>query len=152
MAIEITVPKFERILVGVDDAPDAKMAFDYAVDKAKRDGSELGIVSVLETNDINVYQLLSKDYVHGTRDQLDRRIDEYIQAAIDYGVDPKKITKIIDEGSKPAERIVNHVLPEFHADLLVIGSVGKADSRKLFGSQAAYMAKNAGISVTVIRK
>lgn len=54
MAIEITVPHFNKILVGVDDAPDARMAFDYAVDKAKRDGSELGIVSILETSDINV--------------------------------------------------------------------------------------------------
>lgn len=152
MAIEITVPHFDRILVGVDDAPDAKMAFDYAVDKAKRDGSELGIVSVLETNTINVYEALNKDFVHGSRDELDARINEYIQAAIDYGVDPKKITKIIDEGSKPAERIVNHVLPEFHPDLLVIGSIGKVDSRKLVGSQAAYMAKNANISVTIVRK
>lgn len=63
----------------------------------------------------------------------------------------KKITAIVDEGQKPAERIVNHVLPEFKADLLVVGSVGKEDSRKVFGSQASYMAKNAGISVTIIR-
>lgn len=151
MAIKITVPHFDKILVGVDDAPDARMAFDYAVDKAKRDGSELGIVSILETSDINVYQALSKDFVHGSRDELDERLNEYIQAAVDYGVDPKKITKIIDEGSKPAERIINHVLPAFHADLLVIGSVSKENSRKLVGSQAAYMAKNAGISVTIVR-
>lgn len=152
MAIEITVPHFERILVGVDDAIDAKMAFDYAVDKAKRDGSELGIVSILETGSINVYQALNKDYVHSSRDELDARINEYVQAAIDYGVDPKKITKIIDEGAKPAERIINHVLPAFKADLLVIGSVSKEDSRQLVGSQAAYMAKNARISVTIVRK
>ncbi|KRM13400.1 universal stress protein [Paucilactobacillus suebicus] len=152
MAIEITVPHFDKILVGVDDAVDAKMAFDYAVDKAKRDESELGIVSILETGDINVYQALSKDYVHGTRDELDARMNEYVEAAINYGVDPKKITKIIDEGSKPAERIINHVLPAYKPDLLVIGSIGSDDSRKLFGSQAAYMAKNAGISVTIIRK
>lgn len=151
MAIEIKPQQFNKILVGVDDAADARAAFSYAVDKAKRDGSQLGIVSVLETDDINIYQALSKDYIHGTRQQLEQRLGEYVQAAIDYGVAKNKITAIIDEGQKPAERIVNHVLPEFHADLLVIGSIGKVDSKKLFGSQASYMAKNAGISVTIIR-
>ena len=135
MAIQITPKKFNKILVGVDDAPDARAAFDYAVDKAKRDGSEIGIVSILESNAINVYQALDKDYIHSTNDQLNERINEYVQAAIDYGVDPKKITAIVDEGSKPAERIVNHVLPQYAADLLVIGSIGKSDSRKIFGSQ-----------------
>jgi hypothetical protein len=116
MAIQITPKKFNKILVGVDDAPDARAAFDYAVDKAKRDGSEIGIVSILESNAINVYQALDKDYIHSTHDQLNERINEYVQAAIDYGVDPKKITAIVDEGSKPAERIVNHVLPQYAAD------------------------------------
>ncbi|WP_461239948.1 universal stress protein [Paucilactobacillus sp. N302-9] len=151
MAIEIKPKEFHKILVGVDDAPDARAAFNYAVDKAKRDGSEIGIVSVLETGDVNVYQALTKDYIHSTHEQLEARVNEYVEAAIAYGIDPQKITAIIDEGAKPAERIINHVLPEFHADLLVVGSVGKSDSRKLFGSQASYMAKNAGISVTIIR-
>jgi Universal stress protein family. len=62
--------KFNKILVGVDDAPDARAAFDYAVDKAKREAPEIGIVSILESNDINVYQALDKDYIHSTHDQL----------------------------------------------------------------------------------
>ncbi len=83
--------------MGVDDAADARAAFSYAVDKAKRDSSEIGIVSVLETNDINIYQSMSKDYIHSTRAQLEQRINEYVQAAIKYGIDPKKITAIVDE-------------------------------------------------------
>ena len=55
---KIKPKKFHRILVGVDDAPDARAAFSYAVDKAKRDGSELGIVSIYETNGVNVYHSL----------------------------------------------------------------------------------------------
>ena len=43
---EIKPKTFHKILVGVDDAPDARAAFAYAVGKAKRDGSELGIVSI----------------------------------------------------------------------------------------------------------
>lgn len=148
---EIKPKKFKKILVGVDDAPDARAAFSYAVDKAKRDGSELGIVSILETDDINVYQILNKDYVHSTLDKLRERINEYVQAAIDYGVDPKKITAIVDQGGRPAERICKHVIPAFHPDLLLVGSIGKEGNRKTVGSQASYMVKNSGTSVFVIR-
>lgn len=148
---EIKPKKFKKILVGVDDAPDARAAFSYAVDKAKRDGSELGIVSILETGDINIYQILDKDYVHSTEAELKKRINQYVQAAIDYGVDPKKITAIVDRGERPAERICNHVIPAFQPDLLIIGSIGKWGNRKAVGSQASYMTRHAGTSVFCIR-
>ena len=148
---EIKPKKFKKILVGVDDAPDARAAFSYAVDKAKRDGSELGIVSILETDRVNVYQILDKDYVHSSEDELRQRVNEYVQAAIDYGVDPEKITAIVDRGERPAERICNHVIPAFQPDLLVVGSIGKKGNRKAVGSQGSYMARHAGTSVFVIR-
>lgn len=148
---EIKPKQFHKILVGVDDAPDARAAFAYAVDKAKRDGSELGIVSVYETGSVNVFQALDKDYVHSSREELKKRIDEYVQAAINYGVASKKITAIVDEGDRPAERICNHVIPAFNPDLLIVGSIGKSGSRKEVGSQASYMTRHAGTSVFVIR-
>ena len=135
----------------MDDAPDARAAFSYAVDKAKRDGSELGIVSIYETNGVNVYQILDRDFTHSSRDEMEKRIDQYVQAAIDYGIDPKKITAIVDQGERPAERICNHVIPEFEPDLLIIGSIGKPGSRKTVGSQASYMVKHSGTSVFVIQ-
>lgn len=148
---QIKPKHFQRILVGVDDAPDARAAFAYAVDKAKRDGSELGIASVCETGHTNVYQILDKDYVHSTQEDLKKRINEYVQAAIDYGVPAKKITAIVDEGERPAERICNHIIPEFKPDLLIIGSIGKWGNRKAVGSQASYMTRHSGTSVFVIR-
>ncbi|MBM6753764.1 universal stress protein [Lactobacillus alvi] len=148
---EIKPKKFHRILVGVDDAPDARAAFSYAVDKAKRDGSELGIVSIYETSEVNVYQILDRDFTHSSRDEMENRIDQYTQAAIDYGIDPKKITAIVDQGERPAERICNHVIPEYEPDLLIIGSIGKKGSRKTVGSQASYMVKHSGTSVFVIQ-
>ena len=135
---DIKPKKFKKILVGVDDAPDARAAFSYAVDKAKRDR-------------VNIYQALDKDYVHSTEDDLRKRLNDYVQAAIDYGVDPKKITAIVDQGDRPAERICNHVIPEFKPDLLIIGSIGKNGNRNAVGSQASYMVKHSGTSVFVIR-
>ena len=41
---------------------------------------------ILETNRVNIYQALDKDYVHSTEDYLRKRLNDYVQAAIDYGV------------------------------------------------------------------
>ncbi|ARW20725.1 hypothetical protein S100892_02190 [Pediococcus pentosaceus] len=46
----------KRILVGVDDSEDAVLAFDYAINLAKKSGSELVIVSVLESDEMNVFK------------------------------------------------------------------------------------------------
>ena len=54
----------KRILVGVDDSEDAVLAFDYAINLAKKSGSELVIVSVLESDEMNVFQALDKDFIH----------------------------------------------------------------------------------------
>ena len=37
----------------------------HAINQAIQDEAELVIVSVLEKDDMNVYQALSKDFVHG---------------------------------------------------------------------------------------
>lgn len=148
---EIKPKVFHRILVGVDDAPDARAAFAYACGKAKRDQSELGIVSIAETGRVNVFQALDKDYIHSSRAELQKRINEYVEAAVNYGVDRSKITAIVDEGESPAERICNHVVPMFEPDLVIVGSIGKWGNRKAVGSQASYITRHAGVSVFVIR-
>jgi len=139
---------FKRILVGVDDSADALLAFDYAIHQAKRDSAELIIVSVLEHDDLNVYQALDSDYIHGERDELRQHIQSYQKQAQDAGVADVKL--VIAEG-EPGETIVRDVIPHVEPDLLVIGSIAKKGVSRYFGSQAAYMAKYAPISVMVVR-
>ena len=93
---EIKPKKFKKILVGVDDAPDARAAFSYAVDKAKRDGSELGIVSILETDRVNVYQILDKDYVHSSEDELRQRVNEQDRLVIVDEDDEEQVREILN--------------------------------------------------------
>ncbi|WP_203642073.1 universal stress protein [Levilactobacillus andaensis] len=139
---------FKRILVGVDDSADALLAFDYAIHQAKRDTAELIIVSVLEHDDMNVYQALDSDYVHGERDELKEHVQRYQQQAEAAGV--ADVRMVIAEG-EPGETIVKSVIPHVQPDLLVIGSIAKKGVSRYFGSQAAYMAKHAPISVMVVR-
>jgi len=139
---------FKRILVGVDDSADALLAFDYAIHQAKKDDAELVIVSVLENDEMNVYQALDSDYIHGERDALREHVKTYQQQAEEAGV--TKVKVIIAEG-EPGETIVKNVIPHVEPDLLVIGSIAKKGVSRHFGSQAAYMAKYAKISVMVVR-
>jgi Universal stress protein UspA and related nucleotide-binding proteins len=140
--------KFKHILVGVDDSPDAQLAFRYAMNRAKEDDAEMTITSILESDDMNVYQALNKDFVHGKRDELEKHVLGYRDLAMRFGI--KKVNVIIGEGN-PGETIVKQIIPEVKPDLLIIGSLSKKGIRKRFGSQAAYMAKYAPISVLVIR-
>ncbi|MFB9768681.1 universal stress protein [Lactiplantibacillus modestisalitolerans] len=140
--------KFKRILVGVDDSADALLAFDYAIHQAKQDNAELIITSILESDDMNVFQALSKDYVHGERHDLEQHLLKYQQQAQSAGVE--KVRTMIAEG-EPGETIVKEIIPHVQPDLLIIGSLAKKGIAKHFGSQAAYMAKYAPISVLVIR-
>ncbi|KGI03061.1 universal stress protein [Oenococcus oeni] len=139
---------FNRILVGVDDSADAQLAFRYAVRRAVKDNATLIITSILENDEMNVYQALTKDYVHGERDELVEHLKKYRDIAVKAGV--KDIKEIVDEGDA-GETIVKNVIPAVKADLLIIGSLSKKGISKYFGSQAAYMAKYAPISVLIIR-
>lgn len=140
--------KFKRILVGVDDSPDAQLAFRYAISEARLSGASLVIASVLEADNVNVFQALSKDYVHGERKDLAQHLNQYRELALRAGV--KTVDTVVEEGD-PGEVIVKSIIPAVHADLLIVGSLSKTGVRKYFGSQAAYMAKYSPISVMVVR-
>ena len=139
---------FKRILVGVDDSADAILAFRYAINRARNSNAQLILCSVLENDDINVYQSLNKDFIHGKRSDLIQHMNKYEAIAKKGGV--KDVKSIVAEGDA-GEAIVKDVIPHVEPDLLVIGSQAKKGLARHFGSQAAYMAKYAPISVMVIR-
>lgn len=139
---------FSHILVAVDDSADAQLAFRYAMNRAKKNKLNMTIISILEKGDMNVYQALNKDFVHGRREDLEEHIQVYKKVALDFGVE--NVDTIVAEGV-PGETIVKDIIPHIGADLLIVGSEDKKGIAKHFGSQAAYMAKYAPISVLVVR-
>ncbi|KRL96752.1 universal stress protein [Liquorilactobacillus satsumensis] len=140
--------KIQKFLVGVDDSADALLAFDYAIKRAKDEGAELIITSVLESDELSVYQAMDKDYIHGKREDLEEHILDYRQRALAAGV--TNVRTIVGEGDA-GETIVKEIIPQVDPDLLIIGSESKKGIRRHFGSQAAYMAKYSPTSVLVVR-
>lgn len=139
---------FNKILVGVDDLADALKAFDYAINFAKQNSAELDIISVLEEHDINVYESLDKDFIHGKYRDLAEHLTKYQRQAQKAGVSQ---VKTLTAKGNPGETIVKQIIPQLQPDLLIIGSLAKKGLARHLGSQAAYMAKYAPISVWVIR-
>ncbi|KRL60961.1 universal stress family protein [Latilactobacillus fuchuensis DSM 14340 = JCM 11249] len=144
----MTMMAMHRILVGVDDSPDALMAFDYAIAEAKKENLEFVIVSILESDEMNVYQALNKDFVHGEYTDLEKHVLNYRNQALQRGV--QNVRVVIAEG-EPGETIIDQVIPKVQPDLLIVGSKSQKGVAKYFGSQAAYMAKYAPIPVLVVR-
>ena len=143
------VKNIHKILVGVDDSPDSQLAFRVAMKRAKDLNATLYITSILERDDLSVYEVLNPDVIRNKINILKKHIENYRQIALRAGV--KKVEMVITEGDTAGEAIIKEVIPNVNPDLLIIGALTKEGIGKYFGSQAAYMAKYAPISVLVVR-
>ena len=146
--VKFNPKKFSKILVGVDDSQDAQLAFRFAMNRAKQDNAELDLVTIIEEDDINIYQALDKNYVKKNQSDVEKHLQGYKKIAQEFGI--KIVNTFVSEG-EAGETIVKDVIPNVKPDLLVIGSSSRTGMAKYFGSQAAYIAKNAPVSVLVVR-
>lgn len=140
---------FKRILLAIDsdDQTSSQQAFNYACTIAKLYQAKMGIVSILETGDLNIYQSLSKDTLNQRRDEIKEEIDFYIKKANEFGIED--IESFVGEGN-PGREIVDKFMPQYQPDLVVVGSETKRINNHL-GSQASYIVHHANCSVIVVR-
>jgi nucleotide-binding universal stress UspA family protein len=141
---------FKKILVAVDedDSSSSQKAFNYAVTLAHSYSVPLGVVTVLETRDLSIYDSLQPEVLEQRRDAMAQAVDVYVKKATDFGV--AEVSGFIGEG-KPGKEIVANTIPDFEPDLLVCGSETTEKNSIFIGSQASYMAQNAPCSVIVVR-
>ncbi|KRO16940.1 universal stress protein [Lacticaseibacillus saniviri] len=146
---EVESMHFTRLLLAVDDDDDesSRRAFNYASTLAKIYNIPLGIVSVLETGDLNIYQSLSPDILSARRSEIAAHLNTYVEKAERFGVQDAQ--PIIGEG-KPARVILDEVLPEFKPDLIILGS-HKQRGHLHIGSVASEIMRSAEASVIVVR-
>lgn len=140
--------KFQCILVGVDDSENAQKAFKYAVNRAYQEGAKLIICTILEIDEMNVYEVMDEHHMTRQRKAVLRQLEDYQNYAVAHGV--KEIELMSAEGD-PAEQIIKVILPNTQADLLVIGSRAHHGIQGYFGTSASYMAKHSPISVMIIK-
>ena len=74
---------YNRLLLAVDDDDDdsSRKALNYACTVAKIYDIPLGIVSVLETGDLNIFQSLTPDDVEAAREKMAKNLNTYVEKA-----------------------------------------------------------------------
>lgn len=140
---------YKRLLLAVDDDDDnsSRKAFNYACTLARTFNLPLGIVSVMETGDMNIFQSLSPDVVKQRRDDIYHDLNTYVSKAKAFGV--KDVTPLIGEG-KPERVILEEIIPEFKPDLVLVGS-HKRRGHLRTGHVAGEIMREADVSAIIVR-
>ncbi|WP_088810142.1 MULTISPECIES: universal stress protein [Listeria] len=141
---------YKRILVAIDGSPSAEAAFLKAAGAAKRNGSHLGITTIIDTLYFaNLTALDGGQTVNQFTENAEKLLADYEKRAKELGVE--SVETILDYGP-PKAAIVEIADEKFHADLIVVGAVGTSRlSRILLGSVAGYVTLHAPCDVLVER-
>lgn len=142
---------FRRILITIDedDRPSTSRAFRFALTMARDYQAHLGIASVLENNDISIYESLMPDKLNQKRDHLKTIVQDYANRAKAFGVED--VRSIVGEGGDVDDVILQKIVPEFKPDLIVSGADVDFASHGRPGAIGLRLAKKSDVSVIVIR-
>lgn len=143
------VMTYKRLLLAVDDDDDesSRKAFNYACTLARTFELPLGIVSVMETGDMNIFQSLSPDVIKARRDDIYHDLNTYVSKAKAFGV--KEVKPLIGEG-KPERVILEDIIPDFKPDLVLLGSHRRRGNLRI-GHVAGEIMREAKVSVIIVK-
>lgn len=141
---------YKNILVGVDGSDQANLAYERAVEVARRNGSRVIVANILENQ---VYTMMGYSTLN---DQL---IDQETAAAEELITDCKKYAESVDFHNvetvtmfgSPKE-VMSHELPEkYNVDLIMVGQSGlNAVERVVMGSVSSYIIRQAPCDVLIV--
>ena len=142
---ELRAPRGPRILLAVDLTPASRDAADEAIKRARDDGADLIVLSVVEQHNLHLPGGGARR-VDQERDRLAAGAQAIVRQARDAGV---RATFLIWEGD-PAEAILEASRSE-DADVIVLGSRPRLNVRRLIlGSVSSEVAKRATCDVVVV--
>lgn len=142
---------YRRILLTVDedDNESSIRAFRFATTLAHDYDAALGIVSVMESEDINIFDSLTPSKINEKRKHLESVVNKYVQTAENNGL--KKVEPLVYENGDVDDVILERVIPDFNPDLIVTGADTQFPHSKISGAIGPRLAKRAPVSVIVVR-
>ncbi|WP_338208685.1 universal stress protein [Lactiplantibacillus paraxiangfangensis] len=142
---------YRRILLTVDedDNTSSERAFRYATTLARDYAVPMGICSVMESEDINIFDSLTPSKIQAKRHHVEEVVAEYVKMAEAEGV--THVEPLVYEGGDVDDVILERVIPEFKPDLLVTGADTQFAHSKISGAIGPRLARKAPISVIVVR-
>ena len=142
---------YRRILLTVDedDHESTARAFRFAITLAHDYDASLGIVSVMENEDINIFDSLTPSKLKEKRDNLEKVVQGYVKQAEDNGL--QRVEPLVYEDGDVDDVILERVIPDFKPDLIVTGADTQFPHSKISGAIGPRLAKRAPVSVIVVR-
>ncbi|WP_261805698.1 universal stress protein [Lapidilactobacillus luobeiensis] len=141
--------QYHRIQVAIDGSAEAELAFQKAVEIAKRNQAELMLVHVIDTRAFQNVSSFDSAMVEEVSETAKKTMAEYVTTAQENGLEQVKF--FIEYGSP--KTILGREFPKREqVDLILIGATGlNAVERILLGSVTEFVTRNASCDVLVVR-
>ena len=140
---------YQKIMVGVDGSSESELAFQKAMNVAKRNNGELILVHVIDTRAFQSVSSFDGMLAEQATEMAKQTMTRYKEQAEKHGCE--KISTIIEYGS-PKSIIAKQLPQTYGIDLIMLGATGLNAVERLFiGSVSEYVIRNASCDVLVVR-
>ncbi|HEY9581634.1 MAG TPA: universal stress protein [Savagea sp.] len=141
--------KYSHILVAVDGSPEAKHAFEKAIEIAKRNGATLHLANVIDTRSYAAVEAYDRTIAERAQEFAEDLLGDYSTQAKESGVEAIEIHV---EYGNPKTLIPRDLSKKVEADLIVCGATGlNKVERFLIGSVSENIVRSAHCDVLVVR-
>lgn len=141
--------QYKHILVAIDGSYEAELAFQKAVEVAKRNEAELFLVHVIDTRAFQNVSSFDSAMVEQVTETAKKTMEQYVAMAKENGLD--KVNFSIEYGA-PKVVVAKEIPKAQDIDLIMIGATGlNAVERLLIGSVTEYVTRTAVCDVLVVR-
>jgi nucleotide-binding universal stress UspA family protein len=141
--------QYKHILVAIDGSYEAELAFQKAVEVAKRNEAELFLVHVIDTRAFQNVSSFDSAMVEQVTETAKKTMEQYVAMAKENGLD--RVNFSIEYGA-PKVVVAKEIPKAQDIDLIMIGATGlNAVERLLIGSVTEYVTRTAVCDVLVVR-
>ena len=141
--------EYSKILVPVDGSNEARLAFEKAIEVAKRNRAQVLIAHIIDTRFLQTPTGFEGNFNEEIQRQTENLFQEYRQYAQEH--DFNDIDFVLEYGS-PKVYISKNIPKDYQIDLIMMGATGLNAVERLFiGSVSEYVIRNASCDVLVVR-
>lgn len=141
--------EYSKILVPVDGSNEARLAFEKAIEVAKRNRAQVLIAHIIDTRVLQTPTGFEGNFNEEIQRQTENLFQEYRQYAQEH--DFNDINFVLEYGS-PKVYISKNIPKDYQIDLIMMGATGLNAVERLFiGSVSEYVIRNAHCDVLVVR-
>ena len=141
--------EYSKILVPVDGSNEARLAFEKAIEVAKRNRAQVLIAHIIDTRVLQTPTGFEGNFNEEIQRQTENLFQEYRHYAQEH--DFNNIDFVLEYGS-PKVYISKNIPKDYQIDLIMMGATGLNAVERLFiGSVSEYVIRNAHCDVLVVR-